>query len=487
MARLLTIPDAGIGSPWASIPDHLQGMLLAIGRPLLFLTACYLAVVAVLNYGITAAMIGPMPVHHGMLALALVGSLAHLRGMPAPLLLPPLLLCITGLRLLGGDGGFWALRDASQVVDMQWVLVGWGLVASGTCARLRRWVLPLVAVATGYWLLYPLNDLMIEVGPRVGLHGSGLLGHYSNLFLAGFCFLMLLLWSDRIRPAVLLTLCTCLGLGILMSMSRLTMGSVVVCALYLVVIRRMATWIPVAAVGLSVGAVLIIGVSGIEIETRYGQFDSKLLWDAALSVVGAGDNTAAANGIYQRIDWWWSGIMGTLSQPWGWLWGQGYGVILTDHGTVGDIATRELHNSWISAFCRLGLIGITGLVTLFSYLIWQLLRQRDVWRHVGVIATVFILAVTMVEPGFENPYTSALIWSALGGACAYLRARAGHSATPEVELVDEEPMPEWMRDELPLVVVGEYGDAIDLDAIANEFEEQPPVVIADDADDPPHG
>lgn len=484
----------------SALTTPVGGIAASLGQPLLLIATGYLALLLILNYGISATTFGPLPLHHAILGLALLGSLPFLRWVPLPLLLAPLLLAVAMLRVLAGDVGFWALRDAAQVIDMQWVLVGWALVAAGIHHRLRRVVISVITLAACYWLTFPVRDVLLELGPKMGLHGSGFLGYYANQFMAGFTVIVLLLWSQWIRPLHLVVLCAMLVTFTLMSMSRLTLGATIASLAYLVVVGRLPVWILIAGALSALLGIVVIQLAGIEIETRYGTLDTALLYHAALSVVGRGDNHGAAAGLFQRLDWWWAGIQGTLGHPMGWLWGQGFGVVLTDHGSAGDVVTRELHNSWLSAFCRLGLIGLGGLISLFGYLVWQLLRQRDRWRHVGVVATCFVLALTMFEPGFENPYAAALIWTGLGGACAHLALRrrvvdavpqrivrpttvatASGSAGTAMVARRAEPDP----DDLPLVLLLDGEDEVWMTPSAMAFEgwdDDLPIVVLDPED-----
>jgi O-antigen ligase len=66
---------------------------------------------------------------------------------------------------------------------------------------------------------------------------------------------------------------------------------------------------------------------------------------------------SAAGGVTHRVDWW-TGIVDQLTAgPVNFLFGLGYGHPLTDHLWYGVAPLREPHNSYLSIFARIGLVG----------------------------------------------------------------------------------------------------------------------------------
>lgn len=392
--------------------------------------ACYLLLVVPLNYGLTSVTIAGAPLHYAVLAIGMICSLPTLPRASVLFVCPAILLTGALLRLLTSDVGFWAIRDASQVLDMQWLFVGWALVRERigqTYWRHWPWYLLLACL---YWNTYPLGRTLLHVGPRLGLHGNGLFGIYNSQWIAGLILLSMILFSHRIRghwAVIIALLATCF---VVQSMSRITLGGVVFGSCYLLLLGRIR--LPHFLIGgLLMGtAIFIIQLLELEVQTRYGNFDLDLLLNAALSVIGEGDNQGATAGVDQRLQWWLLGIQDTLDEPLGLWWGRGYGVVLTDHAVAVGRATRELHNSWISSFCRLGLIGAIGLAVLyFGSIIRVLLRARGDLFHFTILFAMYVALVSFLQPGFENPQSSSIMWATFG----ILHALVSEATRPTTE------------------------------------------------------
>jgi hypothetical protein len=309
------------------------------------------------------------------------------------------------------------------LLEMQWIFVGYALARHGIIeAFLRRltfYMLPCVL----YWNLFSFGAVLKGLGPRTGLHNTGLLGTFNQVHVPPIYFAAAAIFHDRLRrPTVSVVMSL---LFMLRSMSRHAIGGFLLVSLWLaarrLIDRRLLIW----SVLISCGVLILILFYDVEIRTRFGNLGEVFVRLYRL-VFGSGDVEVFERGFSQRFEWWSSGIANTCASPWTTLFGQGFGVVLTDHAVVAGIPTRELHNSWISLFCRTGLVGLTTFTSYVWWLSATILRPRsglDRLANLYVCLMIMVLMSSLFEPAFENPNIASLIWVSIG-AFLHQRVRA---------------------------------------------------------------
>ncbi len=123
-----------------------------------------------------------------------------------------------------------------------------------------------------------------------------------------------------------------------------------------------------------------------------------------------------SGGLAIRIHWALSNWESAVSDTYVFLFGQGFGPILTDFNAVNVV--REPHNSYLSVFARTGLIGFVMWVFFHIYInlkaFFILLKGAEFLNSSFSIKMLLVVFMTMhsqywyslVESGFEAPYTS---------------------------------------------------------------------------------
>lgn len=403
---------------------------LSIAPGLLAAAGAYIIGVFILGYGLPSQMPLGIPIHHVFLFLGLMGALRFFHLTPLPVFLLPLLLFSAALiRWTFGDGGFFALRDLSACVDVLWLIVGYtaGVARSGT-SLLTRWPV-ICAWAVGYWLLYPLNPFLWDIAPFWGLHENGFFGYMRPEIYIPILIGAVLLWNDSLpRRLVVWLLAGCVVVGLL-TMGRLCLLTSSFALLWLGSHGYIRMSIAVTAIVTVTALFYVMPLIDVPIETRYGNLRGHLLLQAIQSTYDGGNLEGATGGLAQRFGWWMDGIDKTLQVDGGVLWGRGYGMVLTDH-RVGDVVTRELHNSWVSMFCRLGLLGLGLLVCLALFVTQRLLAGAE--GRLRLLLPIAFLAFGLficLEPGLENPDSASVIWFVAGLGMALMDQRQATGRT----------------------------------------------------------
>ena len=145
---------------------------------------------------------------------------------------------------------------------------------------------------------------------------------------------------------------------------------------------------------------------------------------SSFSIVTSDTFAGGANGAYQRIDWLllnWDRAVNNVNV---FLFGQGFGPLLTDFSTTH--AVREPHNSYLSVFARTGLIGFILWMFFHVYINTKvyllLLGGKEKIRATfsfRILLSVFMSMHAMywfslVEPGFETPNSTIPFYILLG-------------------------------------------------------------------------
>ncbi len=322
--------------------------------------------------------------------------------------------------------GVWALRDASNILESLYILVGFSVFCNSSVRNLVINGYPkIIFVLCVYALTYPLSQHLREFSP-VLVAGAGhsipLLFNYTNSSLLIMLSVLYVAMSKSKSGVVSKNASVVSAFLIVFSIgffqSRILYIHIIAIFLMLLFIKPSYSirWI---YIGFSVAILLLgISVSGIEIEGRLGQkLSLDFIQNHFMAIFGQESDglDGAARGVDQRFGWWtdifhrWSSDIMTM------LFGLGYGFPLITFGVDHGVLVREPHNSYLSVVARGGIIGFL----LWSWLHWYLLKswyltyqacKKYDWKEgMGFLLIVlgyFILIWlrSLVQDGFEKPF-----------------------------------------------------------------------------------
>lgn len=347
------------------------------------------------------------------------------------------------------DRGIWAFRDATQLIESLFIIVGFAVAARpANISRITRWLPAIVMVAAVYALGFPFQMELTALSPQLyGASGEPipLIGTYAMsgtilLWAAFYC----LICSRRGPSAFFYPLLGCffIAFDILVLQQRTTYLQLLALALLI------ATFRPQAAVplGLAVPIVLL----GVGVITAFdlrisGRLTDKItlsfLFDHILAITGQGSSDGgnlalAAEGVQLRYGWWDDIYNHLTSNAVNLLTGLGYAVPLTDFKDDLGVTVREPHNSYISVVARLGVIGFLAWLWVQIELVktWRRAYQRcRDWRWAKgeefllmMLAFVLLVAISALgEDAMEKPYVTIpyyALWGVVARVLFYLDA-----------------------------------------------------------------
>jgi hypothetical protein len=433
----------------AAMPDTLY-------RPLLALMLSTLAANIILGAGFMLLRLPPVgpgvPVNEMVLVTGLGLLLLGGRGMAglaaAPAFAPLYalwLLCGAHLVMDVPAHGIWAIRDAANMLESGFFVIGFCLAADPRFrAPLLAWLPRVFLFAAVYSLLYPFQPWLVAISPTVsGMSGykAPLLFNFvntSSVALTAVAYVLL----RRDWPLL----------------ARAGLAGIVVMSL-IVFVQARITYLQLAfLVGLfalfarrELGQMAVMGLlallfmtlflaSGITLPGRLGQTFSFAFLASHVQAIwgGGGDATRdAAQGVDLRMAWW-MGIHAALAEgPRTWFLGLGYGLPLTPFRGLSDDVVREPHNSYVSIYGRLGVLGIglflTFLATIaaaVTRLIRHARRAGDRDLYVAAMTIACFLGVHLIysagEGGMEVSFIAVPFYF-LAGAVAAMSARTNET------------------------------------------------------------
>jgi hypothetical protein len=342
-----------------------------------------------------------------------------------------------GLRLLLDvrGHGMWALRDATQLIESLFLVVGFAMLSrEWLVERAFAWLRVTLAIAVLYALTRPYAVDILSWSPTVTTgHGIEvpIVGYYGT---SGWVLLVAaagLLAAYPRSLAMSLLAAALLGYGVLVMQARTFYVSVPVVLAVLVVYRRsLAGHAALALVG-TVAAAAAISVIGLGLSGRIGgEIGLAFLRDHALAIFGETSGAhaaaaAAAEGVGLRLHWWLTLYERLTDSVASLLLGLGFGIPLTDKQVMAGVLIREPHNSYISVAARTGLLGLVAWLAMHAALLGAWLRafrlHRDAGDRVGqnrlVVLLVFFASLwitALAEDGFEKPFNAVPYYLAWG-------------------------------------------------------------------------
>ncbi len=324
--------------------------------------------------------------------------------------------------------GIWALRDATNVIESLFVLVGFSIFG---VAQIRELILKkyprFIFVLCIYGLSYPFASILQTISPQVTAgagHSVSVLFNYvisPMMLLIGALYLVINEKSDGFLNRNKIIIAACLMLFTVGAFQARTIY-IQITAL-LIILSLVKPSVAKQWVYILFGAVillLLVSLTGIEFEGRLGQkVSADFFLNHFLAIFGIESDglEGAADGVDLRFTWWvgiyewWSQKAETM------LFGLGFGFPLIDFGVSHGVMVREPHNSYISILARSGIVGFSCWVwlhiCLFSAWLYSYLTCKKVSWKAGEVLLILLLAyfifigcLALAEDGFEKPYNA---------------------------------------------------------------------------------
>lgn len=459
------------GIRW-TLPDVPQWI-----RILYFVVFCH----ALLNYGFGNVMFKlgplPLPLTELVLVLGLFMVARQVLGDAEGIRIPRILWLVCGWAVLHvalhmpagwSRAGVPAARDALPAVEMLFLLPFYMAMRlmlrrpAGHPALERLFYVTMVAISL-YVLTYPLQETLWSVSPKIEGFSNAvpLLGYYAHSVSCVLLFACLL-WTWQHPGPMSGGKVAFVALCIVSSLLTYALTQARISYLFLVfgmavlaatgrLWRQLSLMAGIVVLGL--GALVVIEVSGLQIQGRIASVTASGIWDHVLSLTGesrSAEFEGSAAGVTQRREWREASLDKWAFSPQTMAIGIGFGEALTNHiviGTGGEIIiVREPHNSFITMLTRGGIVALAVFVILLLYIL--AITAVGYWRyraHDRRVAAIFlcgflwqVMAMMQAwgQPYFENPYTVVpnyfvygsliALWHHLGG----WRGAPGSAAPP---------------------------------------------------------
>jgi hypothetical protein len=358
--------------------------------------------------------------------------------------------------------GVWALRDATQLIESLFLIVGFTLAAEPrTVVRLAYWLRPIVIICCIYAILFGYADEIIAISPTLP-GGSGqpipILGASaapSTMLLWGAVFCAIQpAHGPAIRMRYLLVAGFLVAFALVVIQARTTYLQLFSVAGLLLIFRPRALSGLVLAIPVFFLILVVISAFELRISGRLTtEISLSFFMDHILSSFGIGKGAvaAAADGVDLRLGWWNRLYDRLTADEVTLITGLGYGIPLTDFSDELGVVTREPHNSVISVTARLGLIGVFSWIWMQVELFRAGFRAYRDCRHSGrndaanfilllLAFAVLTLSSCFGEDAMEKPYNAIpyyAFWGFVLRIAYRLRAEAsrGHPAYSAPEVV----------------------------------------------------
>jgi len=323
--------------------------------------------------------------------------------------------------------GFWALRDATHMIESLFLIVGFAFATRlSALQQFFRWLPLLLIIGVIYALTYPISRFLSPFSPTV-LAGAGykmsLLFNYLNapiILITAAIGLLLFSRSYVEQQRNLLIAVLLLGFTIFLFQARTIYLQLIALIGLFAIYRRDVFGKSLIGILFLVIFLMALPLLDLQIKGRLGQtlsFEFLLNHFLAIGGIATPGLEGSAKGVSQRLDWWKSIYEQLTAGFIPLLTGLGYGIPLTDFYVGPGRIVREPHNSYISIVGRLGLIGLFAWLWMHAMLliVWQRcyklcqhLGWRDGENYLLVLMSFFVLiwVFSLGEDGLEKPFNA---------------------------------------------------------------------------------
>jgi hypothetical protein len=333
--------------------------------------------------------------------------------------------------------GLYALRDATSSFEAVFLLLGMVWAARERDIQLlSKWLMVLFIVTLVYAFTFPWTEQIQDWSPAFGpFHPVPLFGNYQEVALYLVSGALFCLW---VAPTtykwprwilVSLAVAQLAGLAILQSRTMLVgIGLVLTTLFFLRETKRLSQFFSLIAWGLGTLVLLVafISAAGWKVQGRLGPVDMTSLENEVRSIW---PSTAESHQLGHESDRksWYGEVWNKLqSSPTHMLFGVGYGLPLIDFMSETGQPIRQPHNSSMSVFGRLGLLGFSIWVLFVAGLLkrlWLGVREAVQRGAVSCPLRLWFLAfailgllVSMVQPYFEFSHSAIPFYFLMGVA-----------------------------------------------------------------------
>ena len=319
--------------------------------------------------------------------------------------------------------GFWAIRDASHIIETLFIFLGILLPREKIISFVKRYKRYSIIIVL-YALTYIFKDYLYTLLPVIDTSAGG--STYLISYITTPSLLLLVAFSLFIPGAQTRgnewTTYALFGLIVVYVMvvfqARTPFLQILALSIFLTKISPSSGLRLLGASIVFIVIMLIYSVSGVELPSRLGlSYNIDVMFHHIEAMFGSRSAGLedAAEGVSMRLFWWqqiWDQLTQSASSL---IFGLGYGKPLIDFQLAGDIIVREPHNSIISALARTGAIGMIlllafwiGLVSAWVCVYSRAVQEKDVGttRFLIICMMFFILTwVTSIgEDAFEKPF-----------------------------------------------------------------------------------
>lgn len=396
-----------------------------------------------LNYGVQVRTFGGIPFGEWVLIFGLLATFSTREWNAPPRFHPAFLLAtlffLAALIHLAFDApnyGLWAFRDASHAIEMTAILIG-ARLPIGVWMWIGSKFRMITLVVAAYSASYLLREQIWSILPsQVSSAGAEVvLAHYIStptlLIVLSFSALAL----EPRRETQLVIFSVLVFSAIVFFQSRTTYLQIGAGTIWLAATNRESARQLLIALALCVALLALLPYTGLQIPGRLGvDFDLSALIRHVQAISGESTDgfEAAAEGVSHRQDWWRAILERNSQSVMLQFFGTGYGLPLIDYVLDGGVIVREPHNSYMSAYGRLGLLGVLLLVSIHLSLLVAAYSSIHKARWIAsttnidltfarsflVLASNFMIAVIIFaigEDGFEKPFFAVPFYFLAGG------------------------------------------------------------------------
>lgn len=312
--------------------------------------------------------------------------------------------------------GLWAIRDSTIFMDSLFLALGllWAMKWNNLVVFMK-WLVPVFIVNLVYSYTLPWGESLGAVSPKSGVFQPiPLLGNYRGnvvfLLIGALYCLVLARYVVRWQRWVLMLLAVAQIFGLAIEQSRSMYVGLVLSLIVLALAGKGKESLKLSLVlCLAMAPLLMLTVSGVELQGRVGTVNMDFLTEHMRSITGERDMPGMSN--QARMEWFQQALQSFYKHPWI---GVGFGQPLLDvEDAKTGTAIRMPHNSSLTVLARVGVVGFVFWLFFLLYVAWTFWRGLRLRKHcdkqlADLILWLFLVFVAYlieinVEPGLEFP------------------------------------------------------------------------------------